>query len=137
MEIKYISIPKVCPVCNTLTEEKNNDGIRTLWCPNPACEGKIINRINHFMGKTGLDIKGLGKATLQKLLDWGYIDSISSVFRLSEWKKEWQTQSGFGVKSVESILQSIEEGRHTTLEAVISAAGIPLVGRTVAKTLAR
>ena len=134
---RRLSIPKTCPVCGESTEIKDNDGVKTLWCTNPSCSGKIINRLDWFFGKRGLDAKGLSKATFEKLLDWGYIKSISDVFELDKFKTEWKNKDGFGTKSVESILKSIEGSKNTILESVISAAGIPLVGRAVAKVLAK
>lgn len=67
--IEYIKIPKYCPICREETIIKNNDGVKTLWCNNPNCESKLVNRIDHYLGKKGLDVKGLSKATLEKLID--------------------------------------------------------------------
>ena len=135
--IKYIEIPKFCPSCKKELIIKNNNNVKTLWCENEFCDMRLINRLDHFCSKKGLDIKGLSKATLEKLLDWGLIENIDDIYTLCDRRNEWINKPGFGEKSVDKILNAIEEGRHTTLEAVISAAGIPLVGRTVAKTLAR
>lgn len=127
-----------CPVCGGDLEVKNNDGIITIWCGNENCEGKLVNKINHFCGKKGLDIKGLSKATLEKLLDWGWIESIADLYSLSEKHgKEFVAKPGFGDKSVTKILNAIEDSKHTTLEAFISAIGIPLIGKTIAKEIVK
>ena len=132
-----INIPAVCPICGEPTIIKGENGVRVLYCSNPSCEGKLINRLDHFFGKKGLDAKGLSKATFEKLIDWGWIENIKDVFKLKEHKKEWEKMQGFGEKSVEKILQAIEDCKSCSLDAVISAAGIPLIGKTVGKDLSK
>lgn len=132
-----INVPAVCPICGEPTIIKGENGVRVLYCSNPSCEGKLINRLDHFFGKKGLDAKGLSKATFEKLIDWGWVENIKDVFKLKEHKKEWEKMQGFGEKSVEKILQAIEDCKSCSLEAVISAAGIPLIGRTVGKDLSK
>ena len=132
-----INVPAVCPICGEPTIIKGENGVRVLYCSNPSCEGKLINRLDHFFGKKGLDAKGLSKATFEKLIDWGWVENIKDVFKLQEYKKEWERMQGFGEKSVEKILQAIEDCKSCSLEAVISAAGIPLIGRTVGKDLSK
>ena len=132
-----INVPAVCPICGEPTIIKGENGVRVLYCSNPSCEGKLINRLDHFFGKKGLDAKGLSKATFEKLIDWGWVENIKDVFKLQEHKKEWEKMQGFGEKSVEKILQAIEDCKSCSLEAVISAAGIPLIGRTVGKDLSK
>ena len=126
-----------CPICGSWLETRNNDGVLTIVCPNEACEGKLLNRLNHFCGKKGLDIKGISKATLEKLMDWGWIYSPADIFNLHLWQKEWAAKPGFGVKSVEKILTAIEEARNVELYQFISSLGIPLIGISVAKELAK
>lgn len=124
-----------CPYCGEAIELINNDGVITVWCTNDSCEGKFINRLEHFAGKKGLDIKGLSKATFDKLIDWGWITEIKDIYNLHTHRADWIKKSGFGVASVDKILNSIEEHKITTLDAFISAIGIPLIGRTAAKKL--
>ena len=132
-----INIPAICPICGEPTIIKGENGVRVLYCSNPSCEGKLINRLDHFFGKKGLDAKGLSKATFEKLIDWGWIENIKDVFKLKEHKKEWEKMQGFGEKSVEKILQAIEDCKSCSLDAIISAAGIPLIGKTVGKDLSK
>lgn len=126
-----------CPICGDPTHLMNNDGVVTLHCLNPQCQGKLINKLDHFCGKKGLDIKGLSKATLEKLIDWGWISNYIDIYKLEKYQKEWKNKAGFGEKSVERILKAIEDSKHPSLEAVISAAGIPLIGRTIARELTK
>ena len=126
-----------CPICgHDVAYIESNDGIINAYCDNPQCEGKLINKLDHFCSKKGLDIKGISKATLEKLIDWGWISCFKDIFRLHEHKKEWITKEGFGEKSVQNILDSIEKSRTNDLWRVIAAAGIPNIGVTAAKQLA-
>ena len=138
-EIKPLTISEFrcekCPICNEPTELKNNDGVMTLYCSNSQCNGKLINRLDHFCGKKGLDIKGLSMATLEKLIEWGWVSNYIDLYKLENKSKEWKNKAGFGEKSVERILEALNNSKNTTLDKVISAAGIPLIGTTVAKDL--
>ena len=127
--------PEACPICGESTSVHKDNNSKVLYCDNPNCEGKLINVIDHFCSKKGLDIKGLSKATLEKLINWGWISSVSDIYKLQQWEKEWKNKPGFGAKSVSNILQAISESKNCNLESVISAAGIPLIGRTVAKDI--
>ena len=126
-----------CPICSgDVVYITSDDGIINAYCDNPLCEGKLVNRLEHFCGKKGLDIKGLSKTTFQKLIDWGWVDSIKNIFWLYNHQMEWMDKPGFGKASVFKILDAIEKGKHTTLDKFISAIGIPLIGQTAAKVLA-
>lgn len=128
--------PEKCPVCGSdLIAVKSNNDILNLTCANPDCDGKLINKLDHFCGKKGLDIRGLSKATLEKLVDWGWVNSLVDIFSLKEHRSEWILKPGFGEKSVQNILDAIEEGKNCSLEAFIAALGIPLIGRTISKQL--
>ena len=127
-----------CPICGGELEVQDNDGVITVWCGNPSCEGKLLNRIDHFCGKKGLDIKGISKATIGKLMDWGWINGLADIFRLEQHKTEWVSKEGFGAASVGKILLSIDAAKSgAKLEDFLSAIGIPLVGRTVAKQIVK
>ena len=127
-----------CPICGgDVAYITSDEGVINVYCDNPSCKGKLINRLDHFCGKKGLDIKGLSKATFEKLIDWGWVNNIEDIFTLAAHRNEWINKSGFGTKSVDKILTSIEEHKHTTLNAFISAIGIPFIGKTVAADLAK
>ena len=132
-----ITTPVKCPVCGSPLSETGDINARFLTCTNDDCEGKLINRLDHFCVKNGLDIKGLSKATLEKLVDWGWVNNLVDIFSLKEHQTEWITKPGFGEKSVINILNAIEAGKDCTLEAFIASLGIPLIGRTVAKELCK
>lgn len=136
-EFDLLKYPEVCPVCggDTIIKQENNS--KMLYCDNPLCEGKLVNRLDHFCSKKGLDIKGLSKATLEKLVDWGWINTYQDIFILNQHRDNWIKKPGFGIASVDKILNAIEEGKKTSLDKVIAAAGIPEIGSRVAKDLAK
>lgn len=129
-------IIETCPICGSEVEIRQDGIAKICYCTNPNCSGKLVNRLDHFCGKKGLDIKGLSKATLEKLIDWNWVSCFKDIYRLQEHKKEWVTKEGFGEKSVQNILDSIENSRQNDLWRVIAAAGIPNIGVTAAKQLA-
>lgn len=131
----HISHPEVCPICGHETEIRKDVNTLNLYCSNPDCEGKLINKLDHFCGKKGLDIKGLSKATLEKLIDWGWVSELIDIYQLANHKDEWIQKPGFGIKSVTNILNAIEASKNPTLQAFISSIGIPLIGKSMSKEL--
>ncbi len=136
-EVPFIDIPEACPVCGGQVVKRINVDSTFLVCTNPNCDGKLINRLDHFCGKKGLDMKGISKATLEKLIDWGWVEDFTSIFELSTHKDEWVKKPGFGVKSVEKVLNAINTGANCELHQFIAALGIPLIGSTASKELAK
>ena len=125
-----------CPVCGgDVILETSPDGVLNFICANPLCEGKLVNRLDHYCGKKGLDIKGLSEATLEKLVNLGWLKNLKDIYSLENHRDEWVKQPGFGAKSVDKILAAINESKNTSAEAFISAIGIPLIGKSAAKEL--
>ena len=130
---------KVCPICGQPVEIVTSDSdVKNVMCTNPACPGKLVNILDHFCGKKGLDIKGLSKKTFEKLADWGWVNRITDIPKLKEHRNDWINKPGFGVGSVDKILNSIETAfSDAYLNNFISAIGIPLIGSTVAKDISK
>lgn len=132
-----LKIPKVCPICGSELTETANENIRFLYCINSECQGQLVNRLDHFCGKKGLDIRGLSKATLEKLVGWGWINSLKDIFSLKDYRKEWINKEGFGVASVDKILSAIEDAKKIKLDAFICSLGIPLIGKTISREIVK
>ena len=130
-----IPLIEKCPICGEPVEIKINGEVKELYCPNPNCAGKLVNRFDHFIGKKGLDVKGLSKASIEKLIEWGWLKDLHDIFELHNYKMEWGKKPGFGAKSVSNILKAIETSKTTTLDKFISSLGIPLIGSTVSKDI--
>lgn len=126
-----------CPICGEPTEIVQSDsGVYNVVCGNPSCEGKLLNRVDHYLGIKGLNVKGISKATIGKLIDWGWINGLKDIYGLEQYKTEWMAKPGFGAASVGKILLSIDASRSgAKLENFLSAIGIPLVGKAIAKEL--
>ena len=134
---EYFSYPYVCPICGSGTVLKQDNDSVFVCCDNDTCEGKLINRLDHFCGKKGLDIKGLSKATLEKLIDWGWVNSISHLFDLKCYREQWIKKPGFGPKSVDKILNAIDDSSQCEWHNFICALGIPLIGSSASKALTK
>jgi len=135
-ETPLIQIPTRCPYCNGEVEIRKEVDSEVLYCINPQCEGKLINILDHFCGKKGLDIKGLSKKTLEKLISWGWLDTIVDIPKLKNHRDEWINKTGFGMASVDKILKAIDERfAEAPLSSFLSGLGIPLIGTRVSKQI--
>ncbi len=135
-EFDEIIIPTNCPYCGEPLKEIKKG---TLTCTEQLCQGKRINRLDYFCGKKGLDIKGLSSATLEKLIDWGWVHCLIDIFSIGDYyKDEWIAKPGFGEASVNKILYNIDNCRNTTtLDKFITALGIPMIGTTLSKEICK
>lgn len=131
------TIPIECPICGSRLEVVCEVDTEVLICTNEDCDGKLLNRLVHFAGKKGLDIKGLSKATFEKLIDWGWVKEPADIYTLVSHTKEWLQKPGFGIKSVNNILTAIEDSRKPKLESFICALGIPNIGKTLSHEFAK
>ena len=130
-----IITPIICPICGGRLEVVCEVDTEVLICTNDACEGKLVNRLDHFCGKKGLDIKGLSKATLGKLVNWSWVKEPVDIYNLGQYLDEWVQKPGFGDKSVRNILAAINDSRVSSLDKFLCAIGIPHVGATLSREL--
>jgi len=130
-------IPTVCPICDMPTTIRQDKDSKVLMCINSECSGQLLTKLNHFVSKNGMDIDGLSKATLEFLLEKGWINNFYDIYNLKSYKEEWSKCDGFGEKSVNKILNTIKESQNVKLENFIVALGIPNIGRTASKTISK
>lgn len=131
-----IEIPQYCPICGNETKVLKENESEVLVCTNLNCRGKLLGRLNNFVSRKCMNIDGLSEATLEKFISLGYINDFKSIYKLSDHKKELIRLDGFGLKSVQKLLDNIEKSRDVKLENFIAALGIPDVGVSTAKTIA-
>ena len=131
------NLPDKCPCCGGNVEIHNENGSKTLHCMNSDCKAKLLGKLVHFVSKNAINIDGLSEQTLQKFIDLGWLNSFRDIYYLSEHKEELLKLDGFGKKSVDKLLESIEKSRNTTLDRFIYGLCIPLIGRTASKTIAK
>lgn len=131
-----IEIPSTCPICGDKTVIKKDNESEVLVCTNPDCAGKKLAQFTHFVSKKGMDIKNLSEATLNVLISHGFLHNYKDIYYLSAHRNELIFLDGFGEKSIDNLLKSIEDSRNVSLTNFICALGIPNVGSSASKTIA-
>lgn len=136
-KIKYINIPNTCPICGRKTEIVKDNDSEVLMCSNPDCRGKLLGKLVHFCSKNAINIEGMSEATLQFLINRGWVKSFHDIYMLDWHWDEWIKCDGFGEKSVLKLLENIKKSKNTTLDRFIYSLSIPLIGRSASKTIAK
>ncbi len=129
--------PKVCPVCGGATKISMDNDTKTLYCTNPTCQAKQVKSFTLFVSRDAMNIEGLSEATLEKLIDRGFIKDFSDIFHVERYKEEIQKMEGFGEKSYDNLMKSIEQARTTTLPKLVYSLGIANIGLANAKVICR
>ena len=132
-----LTIPKFCPACSEKTQIKNENGVETLYCVNEACPAKQIKRFSLFVSRDAMKIDGLSEATLEKFISVGFIKKLSDIYKLAEHKEAICNMDGFGDKSYEKLISSIEKSKDVLLPNLIYALGILNVGLSNAKIICK
>lgn len=132
-----VTIPSTCPICGSPTKIVKDNDSEVLMCTNDNCEGKLLGKISHASTKNALNIDGFSEATIQKFINLGWLKSIRDIYHLSEHLSEMYKLEGFGKKSVDKLLKSIEDSRNTDLIRYIYAQSIPLIGHTASKAISK
>ena len=132
-----LEIPKICPVCGGATEVRSTDGARTLYCTNPECQAKNVKRFELFVSRNALNIEGISEQTLEKFIDCGFIKNYTDLYHLDRYRNAIVDMEGFGEKSYDNIIASVEKSRKTGLSNVIYALGIAGIGLANAKLICR
>ena len=135
--IKCIKIPKTCPVCGGKTEIIKDNESKILICTNDNCKGKLLGKLVHFCSKNAINIEGMSEATLQFLIDKGWVKSFQDIYKLDYYRQNWKEYDGFGDKSVDKLLDAVENSRKTTLDRFIYSLSIPQIGRSASKDIAK
>ena len=130
-------LPKECPVCGHVTEVKAENGIKTLYCPNSQCPAKHVKLFTLFVSRNGMNIDGLSEETLEKFIDAGYIKEFADIFHLDRYYEEIVATPGFGQKSYDNLMDSVEKARNVELSALIYSLGIPNIGSANAKLICK
>ena len=130
-------IPDVCPACggNTIINREND--VETLYCPNNECPAKTIKLFTHFVSRNAMNIEGLSEATLEKFIDKGFLTELYDVYHLEDYRDEIVVMDGFGVKSYDNIIASVNASRNTDLTRVLYGLGIINVGHATARLICR
>ncbi len=132
-----IKIPTKCPVCGGATSIKQDNESEVLVCTNPDCIGKKLARFTHFVSRKCMNIDGLSERTLETLISHGFIHKYKDIYHLSDHRSELIRLDGYGAKSIDNLLESIEKSRNVKLENFITALSIPNIGISAAKAISK
>lgn len=133
---QFLDIPSVCPICGASTRIIKDNDSEVLYCTNEDCKGRLLGKLTHAVSKSALNISGLSESTLNRLIKFGWVTSIKDIYHLSNYKNHMIVLDGFGKRSIEKLLNSIEESRNTNLERFLYALSIPLLGKSASKMIA-
>lgn len=132
-EKEFIMI-KECPMCNTPLVKKA--GQVDYYCPNDKCPARHIEGLIHFVSRDAMNIDGLGDRIMEDFYNFKYIGNLADIYSLKEHAKDLTRLEGYGDKSVNNLLEAIENSKENSLERLIFGLGIPHVGAKTAKVLA-
>jgi len=132
---KTIEEPINCPVCNHKLERE--EGLVDIKCVNEECPAKIQGEIEYFVSRDALNIMGLGSKIVEKFIDLGYIKTVVDIYDLKNHREELENIDKMGKRSIENLLNSIEESKNREYDKVIYALGIPFIGKVASKVLAK
>ena len=130
-------IPEKCPVCGGSTEIRQVANAKALYCTNPECQAKHVKAFSLFVSRDALNIEGLSEATLEKFIARGFIREFADIFHLDRHAEEIKGMEGFGEKSYQNLIASVDKARVTTLPKVIYALGIAGIGLANAKMICK
>lgn len=130
-----LEIPETCPVCGGRTTLKDLNGVQSLYCMNDACSAKQTKGFTHFVSRNAMNIEGLSEATLEKFIENGYLKRLPDIYHLDRYREEIIALEGFGEKSYDNLMQSIEASRTVSMAKFIYSLGIAGIGLANAKVI--
>lgn len=133
-EEKIVVPPVNCPICNSVLEKE--EGLVDLKCVNKHCMGKVQGKIEYFVSRDGMNIIGLGERIIERFLELGFIKDITDIYNLKNFRQDITGLEKMGEKSVENLLNSIEESKKRDYSKTLYALGMPYVGKFLGNLLA-
>ena len=130
-----LEIPAVCPACGEPTTLQDVNGVQSLYCMNPLCSAKQIKGFSHFVSRNAMNIDGLSDATLEKFISMGFLKDLSDIFHLNRHEEAIVEMDGFGQKSYDNLMKSIENARKVAMAKFIYSLGISGIGLANAKVI--
>ncbi len=130
-------IPDKCPVCGREARIRKENDVETLYCMNPDCVAKKIKSFSLFTSRDAMNIDGLSEATLEKFIAMGFIHNFGDIFEIGRYKDQIVEMEGFGQKSFDNLMVSLEKAKETTLAKVIYSLGITGIGLANAKVICK
>lgn len=136
-KVGNLEIPDRCPVCGEPTEvvTSASSGTLTLHCTNMECPAKRLKKFARFVSKDGMNIDGISEQTIARFVNMGWISEYADFYDLELHALELSTLEGFGQKSTNNILNSVDKARIVDARRLLYALNIPLCGGDVCKRL--
>ena len=132
-EVPFKMIDK-CPMCHSelikLPEQAD------YYCKNPECPKRNIESIIHYVSRDALNIEGLGDEIVEELYNLGFVKNIVDLYSIKDKKKAIMEFDGYGEKSLNKIIDNIENSKNSSLERLLYGLGIKEIGTKTAKLLA-
>ena len=132
-----LEIPSVCPICGETTEIRSLNDVSSLYCLNEECPAKHVKRFSLFVSRDAFNIEGMSEATLEKLIQHGFIHEPVDLFHLDKYHDEIVQLDGFGEKSYQRLMASVQKARKITLAKLIYSLGILNIGLSNGRLLCR
>ena len=132
-----IEIPDICPVCKHKAEIIENNGVKYLYCSNDFCHAKFIKKLDLFTSRNAMNIDGISEQILTKLFKEGMVNDYSDIYHLDRYKDKIINFEGFGLKSYNNMIESIEKSRKVKIANFIYSLGIPEIGLSRAKLICK
>ena len=132
-----LEIPHICPVCGKEARVISENEVEALYCMNPDCVAKKIKAFTLFVSRDAMNIDGLSEATLEKFIARGFIRDFGDIFEIGRYREEIVTMEGFGEKSFDNLMSSLEKAKETTPAKVLYSLGISNIGLSNAKVICR
>ena len=129
--------PSTCPICGGKTEIVKDNDTEVLMCSNSNCKGKLLGKLSAFVSRNKMNIDGLSDETLSKFIARGWLTCFSDIYNLKDYYIHMINMSGFGRKSIDKLIDSIEKSRSVELNRFIAALSIPGVGDSTAKDISK
>jgi len=126
--------PTHCPHCDGPLVRDENEAAH--YCINTNCEARVVESLAHFASRDAMNIEGLGTKTVETLHQAHLLHSIADIYTLNTKRNELLSLPGFKEKSVDNLLQAIENSKNNSLEKLLTGLGIRQVGEKAARTLA-
>lgn len=130
-----LEIPDRCPVCGSKASIISNSDVKYLYCMNDFCKAKLIKRLSLFVSRNAMNIDGISDMILNKLITEKIVNNYKDLYHLDRHKDKIIAFEGFGEKSYNNMINSIEKSRHVKLANFIYALGIPDIGFSRAKLI--
>lgn len=124
-----------CPICHTHVIRK--EGEADYYCPNKLCPARNIENIIHYASRDAMNIDGMGEVVIEDLYNEGFINNITDIYNINNYKEELINLEGYGTKKIENLTKAIENSKENSLEKLLFGLGIRNVGAKTAKILAR